>query len=256
MRTFGALPALLVLLVACQPTESPRPSLAASASVAPASIAPSAAPSASAAACGSGVVCRGPLAAGDYVSEGTGARIEFTLAGEGWTGLPETPDVGFGLLQATYPDTAISALAFVGAYFTDGCDPNAGRSTIGASPAEFMAMLTGRPGITADEPAEVEVGGRPALQVDLITDTEDDCAANGAEEISVWPLPLGGPFDLYDQEQARIIAVDGGNATVILIAEARMENIATAGTSPDEYDEFLAVFTELLETMTISPLED
>jgi hypothetical protein len=258
MRTFGALTAVLALLVACQPSETPRPSLAAPASVAPASasVAPSQAPSVSAAACDPGVVCRGPLAAGDYVSDGTGARLGFTLAGEGWSGLPETPGVGFGLLSAAFPDAAISALAFVGRYFTDGCDPDVGTSTIGASPAEFMAMLTARPGVTASEPAEVLIGGRPALQVDLTTDVEGDCAATGAEEVSVWPLPVGGPFDLYDQEQARIIAVDGGSATVILIAEARMEDIATTGTAADEYDEFMALFTELLDTMTISPLPD
>jgi hypothetical protein len=195
------------------------------------------------------------LAAGDYVSETTGARIEFTLDDHDWSGLPDTEGVGFGLLLADLPDTAISALAFVGEYFTDPCDPNGGTSTISASPAAFMAMLTDRHGVTMAEPVEVEVGGRPALQADLTTEVDEACAATGDGQISVWPLHPVGPFDLYDQERARVIAVDGGSTTVILVAEASSEDVAQSGVGADEYEHFLEHFTELLETMTITPFE-
>ena len=118
------------------PTSAPEPSIVL--------------PSESAAAlCDPGVVCNGPLSAGEYVSETTGARIEFTLDEHGWSGLPDTPGVGFGLLLADVDDAAISALAFGGEYFTDACDPDAGISTTGTTPAEFMAMLTDRTGVTA-----------------------------------------------------------------------------------------------------------
>ena len=206
----------------------------------------SAAPSASGAACAPGVVCRGPLAAGDYVSEGTGARIEFTLDDHDWSGLPETQDVGFGLLLADIPDAAISALAFVGEYFTDACDPSGGTSTIDRSPAAFIEMLSARPGVTASEPVEVEVGGQPGLQVDLTTAITAACDTSNDGQIAVWPLHPAGPFDLEDREMARIIAVDGGSATVILVAEARSEI--------EDYDHFLEHFTEVLESMTITPL--
>jgi hypothetical protein len=197
------------------------------------------------------------LAAGDYVSEAAGARIEFTLADRDWSGIGEIPGVGFGLLLADLPDAAISALAFGGTYFSDACDPGAGTSTIGTTPAEFVDMLTERAGVTAESPFEVEVGGRPGLQVDLVTDLDQACAATGDGQVSVWPLPPAGPFDLYDQERARMIAVDGGSATVILVAEARSKGGAVArltGTGADDFDRFLGIFTELLETMTITPL--
>jgi hypothetical protein len=202
-------------------------------------------------------VCSGPLPAGDYVSEAAGARIAFTLGEHDWSGIGEIPGVGFGLLLADLPDAAISALAFGGEVFTDACDPTAGTSTIGTTPTEFVAMLAERTGVSADPALEVEVGGRPGIQVDLLTDLDEDCAATGDNQVSVWPLPPAGPFDLYDEERARMIAVDGGSATVILVAEARSEGGAVArltGTGADDYDRFLGIFTELLETMTITPL--
>jgi hypothetical protein len=235
---------LVALLAACSPSVSESPSE----SPHLASQAPSiAVPSESAAAlCDPGVVCNGPLPAGDYVSEATGARIQFTLDEHGWSGLPETPGVGFGLLLADVDDAAISALAFGGEYFTDACDPDAGISTTGTTPAEFMAMLADRTGVTTTDPIEVEFGGRPALQVNLTTVIDAECAATGDAQIWVWPLPLAGPFDLYDMEMARIIAVDGGSALVILVAEAR--------SVVEDYDHFLEHATEVFDSMTITPL--
>ncbi|HJT63719.1 MAG TPA: hypothetical protein VJ839_03005 [Candidatus Limnocylindria bacterium] len=243
-RTFrGGTILLVVLLAACSPSASASPSRSAH----PTSQEPSIAPSESAAAlCDPGVVCAGPLAAGDYVSEATGARIEFTLDDHDWSGLPDTPGVGFGLLLADVPDAAISALTFGGESFTDPCDPNAGLSSTGITPAEFIAMLSDRTGVAAGEPVEVEVGGRPGLQVDLTTAIDADCAATGDGQIWVWPLPGGGTFDLEDMEQARITAVDGGRVTVILIAEAR--------SIVEDYDHFLEHATEVFDSMTITPL--
>jgi hypothetical protein len=239
--------ALILVLAACQPSATASPSASASAV---ASAAPSEpAPSGSEVACdpAQGVVCNGPLPAGDYVSEGTGAHIEFTLDDHDWSGLAEAPGVGFGLLLADVPDSAISALAFTGEYFTDACDSEAGTSTIEPTPAEFMAMLAGRPGVTASDPIEVEVGGRPGLQVDLTTAVSAECAATNDGQISVWPMHPVGPFDFEDQEMARMIAVDAGSATVILIAEAR--------SIVEDYDHFLEHFTEVIDSMTITPID-
>ena len=244
MRSASVLTLLVLVMAACQPSASPSPSPSAAPSSAPAS---EPAPSGSGVGCDPGVVCNGPLDAGDYVSTGTGARIEFTLDEHDWSGLADTPGVGFGLLLADVDDAAISALAFSGEYFTDACNPAAGTTLGGTTPAEFMAMLTARHGVDATEPVEVEVGGRPGLQVDLTTTVDDACAATGDGQISVWPLPVGGPFDFEDSEMARMIAVDGGSATVILIAEAR--------SIVEDYDHFLEHFGEVLETMTISPID-
>jgi hypothetical protein len=234
--------AVIVFLAACQPPGSEGP-----ATVGPPSEPPvSEAPASAAAGCVPGAVCNGPLPAGDYLSEGTGARIEFTLDDHGWIGIRETEEVGFGLILADVDDAAISALAFGGEYFTDACDPSRGTSTTGTTPAEFMAMLGAQTGIAESDPVEVEVGGRPALQVDLTTVIQPDCEVTGDPQLWIWTLPVSGPFAFSDQEMARVIAVDGGSATVILVAEAR--------SGVEDYEHFLEHFGEVVESMLITPL--
>ena len=195
-------------------------------------------------ACDPGLVCDGPLAAGDYVSETTGARIEFTLDGHDWSGLADIQDVGFGLFLADVGAHAISVAKFAGEIFTDACSPDA-TSTVGTSPAEFMAFLAARHGVTASEPVEVQVGGRPALQVDLTTEVDAACMAADNTRIWLWVLPVVGDFHFNDAETARVIAIDAGSATVIIVIEA----FADA-----DYDHLLEHATEVIGSMTITPL--
>jgi hypothetical protein len=233
---------LIGLLAACQPSASASPSV--SPSFSPSHEEHSEPPSEQAT-CDPGVICDGPLAAGDYVSETTGARIEFTLDDHDWSGLEDTEGDGFGLFLADVGTHAISVVSFSGEIFTDACSPDA-TSTIEATSTAFMTMLTTRTGVTATAPIEVEVGGRPALQTDLTTTIDAACEATGAGRIWLWTLPVHGDFHFTDEETARVIAVDGGSATVILVVEAL----------PDvEWDHLLGHFTEVVETMTITPLE-
>jgi hypothetical protein len=246
MRSAGLLAVLALLLAACQPSASPSPSVHESheASHAP-SEQPSEHPSEPASACDPGVVCNGPLEPGDYVSETTGARVEFTLDDHDWSGAEDTEGDGFTLFLADVGGASISVVSFSGEIFADACDPNAGTEQIEATPAGFMGMLTTRTGVTASAPVEVEVGGQPALQTDLTTSVDAVCETTGGGRIWLWTLPLHGDFHFNADETARVIAVDGGSATVILVAEAL----------PDvEYDHFLEHFMELVDTMTITPL--
>ncbi|MGH2463691.1 MAG: hypothetical protein ACRDFZ_08745 [Candidatus Limnocylindria bacterium] len=238
--------ASVLLLAACAPSASETPSPSPLATLQE-SI--SAIPSL--AACESGAVCDGPLAAGDYVSDTTGAHIEFTLDEHDWSGLADIQDVGFGLFLADVGGHAISVVKFAGEIFTDACSPEA-TSTIGSTPADFMAFLAGRTGVSgggATDPSvfatQVEVGGRPALQVDLTTEVDSTCEATGGGRIWLWALPVVGDFHFNDQETARVIAVDGGSATVIIVIEA----------FPDaDYEHLLDHATEVIESMTITPL--
>jgi len=237
-RPLAATVASVLLLAACALTASvtPSPSPLAtpeetiSASPSPVSCAP--------------VVCDGPLAAGDYVSDTTGAHIEFTLNEHDWSGLEDVQGVGFALFLADVGTHAISVAKFAGEILTDACSPDA-TSTIGTTPAEFMAFLAARHGVTASAPVEVEVGGRPALQVDLTTEVDAACMAADNERIWLWTLPAGRDFYFEDAEPARVIAVDGGSATVIIVIEA----------FPDaDYDHLLDHATEVIETMVIEPI--
>ncbi|MEK6191891.1 MAG: hypothetical protein AABM41_06155 [Chloroflexota bacterium] len=232
--------ASLLLLAACAPSASvtpspsPLPTLEESIAGIP-----------SPAACDPGTVCDGPLAAGDYVSDTTGAHIEFTLDDHDWSGLVDIQDVGFALFLADVGGNhAVSVVSYSGEIFTDACSSEA-TSTIGTTPADFMTFLAARTGVTASAPVEVEVGGRPALQVDLTTEMDAACEATGGGRIWLWVLPVVGDFHFNDAETARVIAVDGGSATVIIVIEA----------FPDvEYDHLLDHATEVVESMVIEPL--
>lgn len=128
--------------------------------------------------------------------------------------------------------------------FTDACSTGA-TSIVGNSPAEFMAFLAARHGVTASEPVEVQVGGRPALQVDLTTEVDAACMAADNERIWLWQLPVGYSPYFVDAERARVIAVDSGSGTVVIIIEAL----------PDaDYDHLLEHATQVIESMTITPL--
>ncbi|MEX0630471.1 MAG: hypothetical protein WEE67_00950 [Chloroflexota bacterium] len=232
--------ASVLLLAACAPSDSETPS--------PSPLATpqesiSAIPSL--AACDSGVVCDGPLAAGDYVSDTTGAHIEFTLSEHDWSGLADIQDVGFALFLADVGGGhGVSVVSYSGEIFTDACSSEV-TSTIGATPADFMTFLAARTGVTATAPVEVEVGGRPALQVDVTTEIDAACEATGGGRIWLWALPIVGDFHFNDAETARVIAVDGGSATVIIVIEA----------FPDaDYDHLLEHATEVIDSMVIEPL--
>lgn len=231
------------LLAACSPSASESPTPSGPASKPAASVAPS--ESLAAAACDPGVICNGPLAAGAYVSETTGVRVEFTLDEHDWSGLEDTPGDGFSLFLADVDGAAISVVSYSGEIFTNSCRPDAGTLRLEDTSATFMNMLTSRTGITATTSVGVEVGGQPALQTDLTTSIDSDCMATGNGRIWLWTLPVHGDFHFNDQEQARVMAVDGGSATVILVLEAGMDV---------EWDHLLEHFTELVETMAITPL--
>jgi hypothetical protein len=232
--------ASLVLLAACAPSASVAPSPSPLATPAE-SI--SAIPSP--AACDPGVVCDGPLAAGDYVSDTTGAHIEFTLDEHDWSGLA-LQNAGFSLFLADVGGThAMSVVKFDGRVFTDACSGEA-TSAIGATPADFMAFLAERTGVTATAAVEVEVAGRPALQVDLTTEVDAACEGTGGGRIWLWvPSLVVGDFHFDDAETARVIAVDGESATVVIVIEA----------FPDaDYDHLLDHAMQVVETMVIEPL--
>jgi hypothetical protein len=243
-----ALPLLAALLLAaCQPSASASPSE--EPSVAPSEPAPSEAPASAsgAAACDPGTICNGPLEAGDYVSETTGARIEFSVDDHGWSGIEDTPGDGFGLFLADLDGAhAISVVAFSGEIFANSCDPDAGTLTLEAIPSAFMNMLTTREGITASPPVEVEVGGMPALQTDLTTSVDVECEATGGGRIWLWTLPVHGDFHFNSEETARVIAVNAESATVILVVEAFADL--------EDYDHLLEHATEVFDSMTITPL--
>jgi hypothetical protein len=238
MKELAALASLL-LLAACAPSASVTPS--------PSSNAPESSESTAAACAAPPTVCDGPLGAGDYISEGTGARIAFTLDEHDWSGLADTPGDGFALFLADVPNGGIYVTGFSGEVFDDPCAQSpAATSTIGTSPADFMTFLGASPGITLSEPNEVEVGGRPALEASLTVDFATGCPNGSGFAYWLYRLPVHGDLHLGDGERDRVLAVDGGSGTVI---------IWIGVWSPDEdYDHLLEHGAEVVESMVIAPL--
>jgi hypothetical protein len=251
VRITALLATLAMLLAACQPSASPSPSAHESheASHGP-SEAPSEAPASEpgSATCEPPVVCDGAMPAGAYVSETTGARIEFSVDDHGWFGLVDTEGEGFGLYLGDLDiGHGIYAVAYAGEYFTDACDPNAGTTKGGAAPADFIAMIAARDGVTATEPVEVTIGGQPGLQVDYTTALPADCS-DQPPWIWLWPLPVHGDFHFGDQERGQVTSIDAGSATVNVIVEAWPD------VGDEDWEHLIEHAAEVIETMTITPL--
>ena len=161
-----------LLLAGCQSsTNSP------SATTTPGARPPSEAPSSEAANCvAPPTVCNGPLQAGDYVSDGTGAHVTFSLDEHDWSGSQDEPDEGFALFLADVPEGGIYVVRFAGEVFADPCaDAPGDAAPLDPNPASFVGYLAGLTGMTGNAPVELEVAGAPALQVDVAFDYQAAC---------------------------------------------------------------------------------
>jgi hypothetical protein len=188
--------------------------------------------------CEVGSICNGELAPGEYTSSSTGAIITFTLAGEGWSGSEDIQGEGFALFNdAVGGRHGISMVAYDGEVFTDVCSGGP-KEFIDATPAGFIAFIAAVDGVQPAEPVDMPIGGRPATRLDLTT--VSPCPDG---RMWLWSLPEQRDFHFDDAERVRIIAVEGGGATVIIVLEA----------FPDaDYDVLLEKADEVFATMTIA----
>jgi hypothetical protein len=233
-------PLIAVLLAGCAASSTSSPSTSGASEVAVPSSAPSEA-TASSASCDPGVICSGLLAPGDYTSTSTGATITFTLTGSEWTGDADTPGRGFALFSEDPGGVAVITVApWAGVVFSDACVPDQ-TTTIGTGPAELMGVLTALDGAQADSPADVTVGGLPALELNLTIDAP--CADSGGR-LWVFQSTGGDSFNFRGGTQARIYAIDAGSVTVVIAIEA-------VGDVDDEA--LLAKAEAIIATMTIEP---
>lgn len=229
---------LSVVLAACsaEPSESvsPSPSPTPEAAASPPGEEPGPA-------CIEGSICDGPIAPGTYTSNTTGALITFTVPDEEWLGQPDTPEVGFALFRDDFGAfTGISVVTFMGEVFADSCNSTGEHATIEASASAFMAWLAETDGITPGEVSETTVGGQPALVMDLTSTLPGECPDE--PWLWLWVVPVFGDFHLVDGETARFWAIDVGEATIIIAAEA--------DTGAD-WDAFLTEATEIIDSMVI-----
>ncbi len=220
-----------------------------SAGTTPGASAPSEAPPSETADCvAPPAVCNGPLPAGDYVSDGTGAHVTFSLDEHDWSGSQDEPDEGFALFLADVPEGGIYVVRFAGEVFADPCaDAPGDAAPLDPNPASFVGYLAGLTGMTENAPVELEVGGRPALQVDVAFDYQAACPGGTGPSLWLFPLPVHGDLHMTDGELDRIYAVDSGSGLVTIWV--------SVSSADADYDHLLDHGAELLDTMAISPLD-
>lgn len=191
--------------------------------------------------CVPGFVCSGELIPDEYTSTSTGATITFSLAGEGWSGLEDTPEDGFALFyDAVSGPHGISVVAYYGEVFSDVCSPEA-TEMIGTTAADFVAFIAGTEGVEAVEPVDTTTGGLPAIRLDLTTGAP--CTDFGGR-LWLWTLPVHGDFHFDAAGQVRVYAIDAGNVTLAIVIEAYGEA---------DYDLLLQKAEEVIATMVIAP---
>ncbi|MEX1072159.1 MAG: hypothetical protein WED86_00535 [Chloroflexota bacterium] len=198
--------------------------------------------------CDPGFVCSGELVPGEYTSTGTGVRITFTLAGEGWSGGEDTPGDGFALFNdaAVGGRHGISVVAYYGEVFSEVCSKEP-TEMIGTEAADLIAFLAAVEGVDAGDPVDTRAGGLPAIRLDLTTVSPCNDPDVG-DRMWLWTIP-SGDFHFNDGEQVRVYAIDAGNVVVAIVIEAFPD---VAGPDAD-YDVLLQKAEEVIATMVIAP---
>lgn len=191
--------------------------------------------------CVPGFVCSDVLTPGDYTSTSLGPTLTFTIA-EGTSGIEDTPPVGFALFfDAVGGRHAMTVTSFPGTVFSEVCSPET-TETIGTAPADFIAFLAAVDGVTAEPAVNTTVGGRPAIRLDLTTDSP----CSDPDDMWLWQVEVEvyGDFHFNDAERARGYAIDGGGVTIVVIIEA----------FPDaDFDVLLTASEAVLASMVITP---
>ena len=221
---------VLFLVAACAgPGASVSPSATTSASIAPspppATRSPSPAateapeePAPPSGACAPGTVCDGPLEPGTYTSTALGSPITFEI-GAGWNGFPDLPDVGFALLRQDLGNAVgLTVTWFPGKVFEQTCPDEPTTADLEPGAQAFVEWLATHAALDATEPQEVTVGGMSGWAVDVRASVPAACTA--PPWVLLWELPTVGDFHLADDEQARFVAIDAPDRTLVIVLES------------------------------------
>lgn len=224
------------------PPSTPAPT-ASAATAAPAS------PSAAAIECRSPQApsCVGRLEPGTYQSLQFTPRFSYTVPADWWNFDAWTTTYAFhrfgdpaDQLILMYSDPGIAERS-------ETCDGTAiaGKD---ATAADWHAFFSGHPGLQASEPIPVDIGGRPALAVDIAVREDWTTPCFGARVPVVrYATDLYWPFDGWGiavGERRRLIPVDSPDGRVVLIE-------IDTNTAPP-FEEFVAAAMLIVESITFA----
>lgn len=157
------------------------------------------------------------LSPGRYVSTAVGPSIGFRVD-EGWVvgSSPEGPI--FTLERADQPGTVVTVTRFDGEVFLDSCDSTS-MSRVDASVARLGEIVSGNPFLNPGPPKITQVGGDPALQLDVAVPAYTECPL---PFILLWALPIaeGGEFVQVPDQQSRFIFIDVAGDVVVVAIES------------------------------------
>lgn len=241
------------------PSPSASPPVVASPSASPAAVpsarasAPSpttpASPTAAAIECRSPQApgCVGRLEPGTHQSRQFTPAFRYTVPADWWNFDAWTTTYAFhrfgdpaDQLILMYSDPGISEPA-------EACEGTA-IAGADATAADWLAFFTGHPGLVATDPIAVDVGGSPAMAVDIAVREDWTSSCFGARVPVVrYATDLYWPFDgwgIAAGERRRIIPVDAPDGRVVLIE-------IDTNTAPP-FDEFVAAAMPIVESITFA----
>lgn len=245
--------ALVAAPVAAEsPDASPAPSIEPSSSAPPApsgvpaspGASPTASPDASFAPVRLGTIpaAGGILEPGEYQDWSLGPTLTFSVP-DGWAATPVDAGFGLALVWGGSPVPAILTFTrFEGLVFRDPCLATTEETlAIDLTPDALAADLAQSPYLVVAAPVETEVGGLPALRLEVATQQPMGCEPPATW---IWASPGGGGFVLEGGEQATFLLVSVDERVLVLAWE----------TYPGGDFEGLTTAAEaIVETLTIGP---
>ena len=149
----------------------------------------------------------------EYSDRSLGPTITFT-AGDCWAATPVDAGFGLALVWGGSPAPAVLSLAeFEGLVFQDPCLATSDATlVVDRTPEGIIGDISQSPYLIVSEPVEADLGGLPALRVEVATQSPMGCEP---PQTWIWASPAGGGFVLEEGEEATFLFSELNGRTLV-----------------------------------------